>query len=493
MEPTLTIDSKTSTKQAQHSSPFTRIPPQATELENTILGIMMLHRNSIDTVNGILTADCFYSDANQTIFEAINTLIRKGRTPDVVSVVDQLTSEGKIELCGGPYGVSKLTNNVTSSADTEGKCKKVQEKFILRELIRINGEIIDSAYEFGADAFDILDYNESKLLELSSSHLNSDYADLAGSMVRVVKKMEEMKNKGEDITGVPSGFTCLDKVIHGWQPTDFIVLAARPSVGKSAFALNLARNAAIDKHKPTSVGLFSLEMSLEQLVQRILSAQSGIWLERIKTGNMEEHHMRTLLTKGVMQLENAKVFIDDTAGLTIQQLRSKARRMVMKDDVGLILIDYLQLLKMGGSNKNGNREQEIASISRELKILAKELKIPIIALAQLSREIEKRASKVPVLSDIRESGSIEQDADIVGFLYRPSKEERLQDADIANKGMLSIAKHRNGALVDLAFEADDNIQKWEEVGVLGAEPANNLRRVPDDYTEPKSNNEQDYF
>jgi replicative DNA helicase len=257
--------------------------------------------------------------------------------------------------------------------------------------------------------------------------------------------------------------------------------------------LNLARNAAIDKHKPTSVGLFSLEMSLEQLVQRILSAQSGIWLERIKTGNMEEHHMRTLLTKGVMQLENAKVFIDDTAGLTIQQLRSKARRMVMKDDVGLILIDYLQLLKMGGSNKNGNREQEIASISRELKILAKELKIPIIALAQLSREIEKRASKVPVLSDIRESGSIEQDADIVGFLYRPSKEERLQDADIANKGMLSIAKHRNGALVDLAFEADDNIQRWEEVGVLGAEPSGNLRRIPNDYTEPKTTNDDEPF
>jgi replicative DNA helicase len=305
--------------------------------------------------------------------------------------------------------------------------------------------------------------------------------------------MEEMKNKGEDITGVPSGFTCLDKVIHGWQPTDFIVLAARPSVGKSAFALNLARNAAIDKHKPTSVGLFSLEMSLEQLVQRILSAQSGIWLERIKTGNMEEHHMRTLLKKGVMELEKAKVFIDDTAGLTIQQLRSKARRMVMKDHVGLILIDYLQLLKMGGSNKNGNREQEIASISRELKILAKELKIPIIALAQLSREIEKRASKVPVLSDIRESGSIEQDADIVGFLYRPSKEERSQDADLANKGMLSIAKHRNGALVDLAFEADDNIQRWEEVGVLGAEPSGNLRRIPNDYTEPKTNNDDEPF
>jgi len=466
---------------------LSRVPPNVVDIENMVLGVMMQYSSSIDTVTAILTADSFYSTSNQLIFDAITKLYAKGRTPDLISVCEQLKSTGKLTQAGDPFGISKLTNSVTSASDIEGKCKKVQEKFILRELIRFGGELVNNSYKFDADAFEALDTAETEILKISNSNLNSEYTNLSTGMVNMIKKIEMMQMLNEDITGVTTGYYEMDRITHGWQEDNLIVIAARPSVGKSSFGLNLARNAAINKAKQTNVGFFSLEMNTNQLVQRIVSAQSEIWLQDIKTGKMDQSKMDRLIKKGVMQLEGANVYIDDTAGLNMSQLRSKARRMVMKDDVGLIIIDYLQLLEGDKSkNKSGNREQEISGISRDLKKLAKQLHIPIIALAQLSREVEKRAVKIPQLSDLRESGAIEQDADMVLFLYRPSVEERMQDADLKRTGTVSIAKHRDGELENFLFDVDDSIQKWTEDGILGKISAPAFRPVKIDYTQSKS-------
>jgi len=285
-------------------------------------------------------------------------------------------------------------------------------------------------------------------------------------LVKTIKRIEDMRNRQEDITGVPTGFASLDRVTYGWQPTDLIVLAARPSVGKTAFALNLARNAALHPTKPTPVGFFSLEMSSSQLVQRILSAESEIWLEKIARGQLEEYEMKQLHDKGINRLTKAPIFIDDTAALNIFELRAKCRRLKNKHNVGLIIIDYLQLMS-GSGDRNANREQEISRISRDLKGLAKELQIPIIALSQLSREVEKRkeGNKMPQLSDLRESGAIEQDADMVMFLYRPEYYDiTANEFGENNKGEthVKIAKHRNGSLELIKLKALLHIQKFIE-------------------------------
>ena len=487
METQLTTVSKNYQKKEKQQPDFSGmygyVPPQSKDLEEAVLGAILIEKGAFYIANEILKPDCFYSDANQRVYGAMVNLALKNMPIDLLTVVNQLKTNEGLDAVGGPYYVSKLTNAVVSSANILTHCRIVLQKYILRELIKVNGEIMSACYNDTTDAFEILDEAESKIFNISISNLSNDYTDLQTGMIKVIKKIEGQQQVSEDITGVPSGCATLDGITHGWQPENLIVIAARPSVGKSAFALNLARYAATDPAKPCNVGFFSLEMSTSQLIQRVLSAQSEIWLDRIKTGKMEQWHMEKLINKGMIILGATKMFIDDTAGLSIPQFRSKARRMVMKDKVKLIIIDYLQLMKTG--TKTGNREQEISYISRELKIVAKELKIPIIALAQLSREVEKRAIKVPVLADLRESGAIEQDADIVGFLYRPSKEERADDAELRTKAMFDIAKNRDGALIDLAFEVDDSIQKWTEIGEMGASAKSNFQRVPTNYHEPK--------
>jgi replicative DNA helicase len=384
-----------------------------------------------------------------------------------VAVVEQLKNTGKLDAAGGPFGVSQHTNAVKSTSNLEGKCLVVLQKFLLREIINVTGDLMNEAYETAADAFEILDKAETKIFKIATQHLGSTYTALPAAIASVMHRIEELKNQDQDITGVPTGYEVLDRITHGWQPTDLVIIAARPSVGKSSFALNLARNAALSKMKKTNVGFFSLEMSISQLVTRILSAESNIWLDKLRSGKLEDYQVKKLYKDGVLALEGAKIYIDDTAALSMFELRAKARRMVLKDGCGLIIIDYLQLLT-AAVNKNSNREQEISSISRELKKLAKDLKVPIIALSQLSREIEKRAKgmKIPMLSDLRESGAIEQDADMVMFLYRPPADETTEDATLENTGVLTIKKHRNGALEEIAFEVDNLIQKWTEVGVL---------------------------
>lgn len=449
---------------------YGKVPPQAKDLEEAVLGAIMLEKSAIDSIAEILKPECFYVEAHQRIFRAMLSLGSKNQPIDILTVAEELRSKEELEMVGGAYYVTKLTNAVVSAAHIEAHSRIILQKFIQRELIRISGEIIGDAYEDTTDVFDLLDEAESKLFEITNNHLRKNFEDLNSVLVNTFKRIEDLRNKNEDISGVPSGFPTLDRITYGWQNTDLIILAARPSVGKTAFALNLARNAVMHAAKPTPVAFFSLEMSAGQLVQRVLSAESEIALEKIARGKMEEYEMKQLYTKGLQRLSAAKLFIDDTPALNIFELRAKCRRLKNKEDIGLIIIDYLQLMSGTGENRNANREQEISNISRNLKGLAKELNIPIIALSQLSRAVETRSAgkegvKMPQLSDLRESGAIEQDADMVMFLYRPEYYDITQnEMGENNRGEthVRIAKHRNGALETIKLTALLHIQKFVE-------------------------------
>lgn len=446
---------------------YGKVPPQAKDLEEAVLGAVMLEKSAFDTVIEILKPECFYVEANQRIYRAMQGLQQKNSPIDLLTVVEELKFREELDLVGGPYYVTRLTNAVVSSANIEAHSRIILQKFIQRELIRISGEIIGDAYEDSTDVFDLLDEAESKLFEITNNHLRRDYASIDTILVKTISRIEDLRSRQDDITGVPTGFPTLDRITYGWQSTDLIVLAARPSVGKTAFALNLARNAALHPTKPTVVGFFSLEMSAGQLVQRILSAESEIWLEKIARGRLEEHEMKQLYKKGIERLASAPIHIDDSAALNIFELRAKCRRLKNKHNVGLIIIDYLQLMSGTGENRNSNREQEISRISRDLKGLAKELQVPIIALSQLSREVEKRkeGNKMPQLSDLRESGAIEQDADMVMFLYRPEYYDITSNElgeSVKGETHVRIAKHRNGQLETLKLKALLHIQKFVE-------------------------------
>jgi replicative DNA helicase len=451
---------------------FGKIPPQAKDLEEAVLGAIMLEKNAFDSVIEILKPECFYVEAHQRIFKAMQSLANRSQPIDILTVAEELRTREELEMVGGAYYVTKLTNAVVSSAHIEAHSRIILQKFIQRELIRISGEIIGDAYEDSTDVFDLLDDAETKLFEITNNHLRKNFDTIDSVLVKTIQRIEDLRHKNEDITGVPSGFSSLDRVTYGWQNTDLIILAARPAVGKTAFALNLARNAALHLGKQTPVALFSLEMSAGQLVQRILAAESEIWLEKIARGKLEEHEMEQLYKRGIQRLAKAPIFIDDTPALNIFELRAKCRRLKNKHNIGMVIIDYLQLMSGTSENRNSNREQEISNISRNLKALAKELSVPIIALSQLSRAVEQRGAKegvrIPQLSDLRESGAIEQDADLVMFLYRPEYYDIDTNAEGENiKGLteVKIAKHRNGSLETIKLKALLHIQKfvdWNE-------------------------------
>ena len=446
---------------------YGKIPPQAKDLEEAVLGAIMLEKDAFDNVVEILKPECFYVEAHQRIFKAMQGLANKSQPIDILTVVEELRFREELEMIGGPYYVTRLTNMVVSSANIVAHARIILQKFIQRELIRISGEIIGDAYEDSTDVFDLLDDAESKLFEITNNHLRKNFDSIDSVLVKTIQRIEDMRHRNEDITGVPSGYASLDRVTYGWQQTDLIILAARPAVGKTAFALNLARNAALSASKATPVAFFSLEMSAGQLVQRILAAESEIWLEKIARGKLEEHEMKQLYARGIQRLSQAPIFIDDTPALNIFELRAKCRRLKNKHNIGLIILDYLQLMSGTGENRNGNREQEISNISRNLKALSKELSVPIIALSQLSREVEKRkeGNKMPQLSDLRESGAIEQDADLVMFLYRPEYYDiTTNEMGENNRGEthVRIAKHRNGSLETIKLRALLHIQKFTE-------------------------------
>jgi replicative DNA helicase len=427
---------------------YGKVPPQAPELEEAVLGACMLEKDTFAQVLEVIQSDeCFYVDANRKIYAAMRRLFDKGTPVDLLTITEELRKTDELEIVGGAYYLTRLTMSVLSSAHVEAHARIVMEKFVQRELIRISGSVINDAYEDSTDVFDLLDKAESGLYEITDKHLRKNFKSLQDVLIRTMSEIEENRNKTDDMTGVPSGFKSLDSLTSGWQKTDLIILAARPSVGKTAFALNLAMNAAMNPGKPFPVAVFSLEMGAGQIVKRMLSAVTDVSMEAITRGKMAEHEF-IQMSQRMVKLAQAPIYLDDQAALNIFELRAKARRLKQKHDIQMILIDYLQLMQ-ASVEKGGNREQEISKISRDLKALAKELEVPIIALSQLNRSVETRKeSKVPQLSDLRESGAIEQDADLVMFLYRPEYHGITNDAmgeTIEGETQIHIAKHRNGS------------------------------------------------
>jgi len=441
-----TRESKSALEQAvlEHG----KLQPQAVDLEEAVLGAIMLEKDALTTIIDILKPEVFYKDAHKVIYEAIYNLFGKSEPVDILTVTNELKSMGNLELAGGAYYITQLTNRIASTANVEYHSRIIIQKFIQRELIKISSEIIKDSFEDTTDVFELLDKAEKNLFAVGEGSLRKNYEDMQSLVREALQEIEAAKNQEEHLRGVPSGFTEIDRITSGWQRSDLIILASRPGMGKTAFALSMARNIAVDFKKP--VAIFSLEMASVQLVTRLISSEAGLPADQLRKGNLADYEWQQLNSR-IGKLIEAPLFIDDTPALSIFELRAKCRRLKAQHDIQMVFVDYLQL--MTSSSDKGNREQEISNISRSLKSLAKELDIPVLALSQLSRAVETRAgSKKPILSDLRESGAIEQDADIVLFIYRP--EYYRIDVDEEGNSMqgvaeIGIAKHRNGALGDI--------------------------------------------
>ena len=442
-----------------------KIPPQALDLEEVVLGAMMIDKKGVDEVIDILNPDAFYKEAHQHIFEAIFTLFENSEPVDLLTVSSQLKKNGKLDLVGGDFYLISLTQKVSSSAHIEFHARIILQKFIQRSLIKISNEIIEDAYDESKDVFDLLDTAESKLYDVTQGNLKRSSETAQELVIQAKNKIQEIANK-EGLSGIPSGFDKLDKLTSGWQPSDLIIVAARPGMGKTALTLSMAKNIAVNQNIP--VAFFSLEMASVQLITRLISSETELSSEKLRTGKLEKHEWEALNVR-VKGLEKAPLYIDDTPSLSIFDLRAKARRLASQHGIKLIVIDYLQLMTAGSGHKGGNREQEISMISRNLKALAKELNVPVIALSQLSRAVETRGgSKRPLLSDLRESGAIEQDADIVSFIYRPEyyKIDEWDDEDRSpteGQAEFIIAKHRNGGLDSIRLKFIGHLGKFDNL------------------------------
>lgn len=441
-----------------------KLPPQAVDLEEAVLGALMLEKDALSAVIDILKPDCFYKDAHRLIFEVIHELFHKNQPIDILTVSQALKKNGNLEIVGGSFYISQLTSRIASAANIEYHARIILQKHIQRELIRISGETIRDAYEDSKDVLEMLDKAESNLFEIAEGNIRRNYEDMTSLVSKAMKEIEIAANQKEGVTGVPSGFTELDRVTAGWQKSDLIIIAARPGMGKTAFVLSVARNAAVKYGNP--IAFFSLEMSSVQLVNRLISSETGITSDKIRKGRLESYEWEQLNSK-IKPLLDAPLYIDDTPALSVFELRAKCRRLVAEKKVSMIIIDYLQLMVAGGDSKIGNREQEISTISRSLKAIAKELSVPIIALSQLSRAVETRgSSKKPQLSDLRESGAIEQDADMVLFIYRPEYYELDQDENgNSTKGIaeISVAKNRNGATTSVNLKFIGSLTRFEDL------------------------------
>jgi len=439
-----------------------KLPPQAVDLEEAVLGALMLEKEAVNTVIDILRPQSFYKETHQKIFAAIQDLFQRSEPVDILTVTHELKNRAELEVVGGPYYITQLTNRVASAANIEFHARVISQKYIQRELIRISSQIITDAYDDTTDVFTLLDRAETNLFGVAEGNIRKSYASMSDLIRDSLTQIESAKNKESGVIGVASGFTALDRVTSGWQPSDLVIIAARPAMGKTSYVLSLARNAAVDFKIP--VAFFSLEMSSVQLVTRLISAESEISSEKLRSGNLRGDELQQIHSR-ITELSEAPLFIDDTAGLSVFELRAKARRLKSKHDIQLLIIDYLQLMSGGGDNK-GNREQEISMISRSLKSIAKELNIPVLALSQLSRAVETRGGdKRPQLSDLRESGSIEQDADMVQFIHRPDYYGLTEDEDgNSTKGIANIiiAKHRNGSVCDIQLKFIDTLAKFQD-------------------------------
>ena len=440
-----------------------KVQPQAIDLEEAVLGAMMLEKDAVSAVIDILAPSVFYKDSHKKIMGAIASLFAKSEPVDILTVTNELKSTGELEMVGGPYYITMLTSRIASTANVEYHARIILQKHIQRELIRISSVIIKDAFEDTTDVFDLLDKAEQNLFAVSESNLRRSFEDMPSLIKQAIQDIENAKDADQHMRGVPSGYVELDRITSGWQKSDLIILAARPSMGKTAFALNMARNVAVEFNKP--VAFFSLEMSSVQLVTRLISSETELRSDKLKRGDLAGYEWQQLTDK-VSNLVEAKMFIDDTPALSIFELRAKCRRLKQQHDIQMVFVDYLQLMSGGGDSK-GNREQEISQISRSLKALAKELNVPVLALSQLSRAVETRpgAAKRPILSDLRESGAIEQDADIVMFIYRAEyyKIDQFEDGS-PTQGVseIIIAKHRNGAIGDVKLRFIADFAKFED-------------------------------
>lgn len=458
----------TRTKQqnlATMSNQLGKLPPQAVDLEEAVLGALMLEKDAIQIVEDILRPDDFYKVAHQEIYRAVLELSAVAEAIDMLTVTQQLRKSAKIELVGGPSYIARLTSGINSAANIEHHARLIKEQSIKRQLIEISTEVQKEAFEDSTDIFDLLDKAEQRLFDIAESSLRKNATEMHGIVKKVLEELEAKKDIKDGLTGVPSGFTELDRITAGWQKSDLIIVAGRPGMGKTAFALSLVRNAALDFQ--LSLAFFSLEMSKEQIVTRMISAEVELGSDVLKKGLLRDFEWQQLYAR-VERLMNAKVFVDDTPALSILELRAKARRLKAQHGINMIIVDYLQLMTANNVGKGiGNREQEIAHISRSLKSLAKELEIPVIALAQISRAVETRGGdKKPQLSDLRESGSLEQDADMVIFLYRPEVYGITQDLAgnaTTGTGQVLIAKHRNGQTGEVTLRFVGKYTRFENL------------------------------
>lgn len=423
------------------------LPPQDIEIEEAVLGALLLEPEVVSDVMDQLQADCFFKEAHRKIFEAIAALSLRNDPVDILSVSNELSKSGSLEEVGGMAYLSRLSNKIGAAAHVEYHSKVILEKFLQRELISISHEVQKIAYENSLPVDELVDTAEQKIFTLAERNMRRETESISAVINKAVSEIEENQKRKDNLSGVPSGYANIDKVTYGWQNSDLIIIAARPSVGKTAFVLTMARNMAVNHNIP--VGFFSLEMPATQLVKRLMVSETGLSTDKIRGARKMDDTEWRLLNSGLDKLAQSPLWIDDTPSLSIYEFRSKARRLVQKNKVQIIILDYLQLMA-GPPELRGMREQEVAAISRALKSIAKELSVPIIALSQLSRAVETRGgNKRPQLSDLRESGAIEQDADIVMFIHRPEFVGVAEEGDYPGKTDIIIAKHRNGEVCDV--------------------------------------------
>ncbi|MCJ8291957.1 MAG: replicative DNA helicase [Crocinitomicaceae bacterium] len=454
-----------------------KVPPQAVDLEQAVLGALMLEKNAVTETIDILSQESFYDPKHQYIFGVVKELFGTSKPIDILTVIDKLKRNGELEAAGGAAYVSQLTSRVASTAHVEFHARIITEKHIKRELIRMCTEVMRDAFDDTNDVFDVLNKAEGDLFKIAENNMGKSVDVMQNVVRQAIEEIEAASQNTDGISGVPTGFFALDKVTAGWQKSDMIVIAARPAMGKTAFVLSMARNTAVDHNQ--GVAIFSLEMSSVQLVKRLIASETRLPAEKLRKGDLRDDEFQQLHSR-IGKLATAPLYIDDTPGISIFDLRAKCRRLKMQYDIQVVIIDYLQLMTAGGKTQ-GNREQEISSISRSIKEIAKELNVPMIALSQLSRSVEQRGGdKRPVLSDLRESGAIEQDADIVSFIYRPEYYGFMQDEDgnsNAGVGEIIIAKHRNGSLDSVRlrfipqFAKFDNFEEFDSSGQAPEPPA----------------------
>lgn len=466
-----------------------KVPPHDIEIEQAVLGALMLDKDALNDIVGILKPECFYGQGHSIIYRAIAQMFDNNAPIDILTVCNTLQSRDELEQAGGRRYIAELTAGVAGTHNLEYHAKIVAQKFIQRELIRVTSEIQKRSFDDSIDVQELIEYSENEIFKISEGSLTKEVAPISVVLIEALNIIEANAKKESGLSGVPSGFTQLDNLTNGWQPSDLVIVAARPSMGKTAFVLTMARNMVIDHQ--CSVAFFSLEMSSVQLVNRLIAAECEIKSEKLRSGRLEDWEWQKL-EKRIHNLRESKLYIDSTPGISISELRGKCRRLVRDNRIDVIMIDYLQLMTAG---QVASREQEVASISRSLKALAKELNVPILALSQLNRSLETRSSKHkrPQLSDLRESGAIEQDADLVLFIHRPEYHQldTLYNGDPAEgKAEIIVAKHRNGAIGDIVLNFQSEYARFTDY-ISGGVPDASYYNIENPVVQSKMNDTDD--